>query len=264
MKIINNKISILTLLVIASAFHFMRCGNQADRGTFFHPTHNKDTIENIKPQPPTTLRQVIEGPPGKFSKPRANRIINLTVRGAAEKLILNGKDILELKASDRPWDKAVNFLDEIGTEPYAPPPSHTRQHIYTERSYVGLRYINLGFNVISVNGEDLVDEAFIAFEFEPYKGVFEDADFFLKENLLGEDATPCFDNSLNNKIYKKGDMLVKIFEETEDSLDLNSPYPPRSLDDIGSVRVSISKGGHPHGNEVACFDSDTHSHPYTD
>ena len=261
MKFTNNKLSILTFLLVALAFHFMRCGNQADRGLFFDPLHNGgDQIENIEVQPPTTLRQVIESGtlPGQDVIAK-----NIIIKPTVERIINSGVSLLTLPAQNEPWYRAEEFLIEMGAQPQPPSSNGSRVHVYSNKSVNGLRYINAGFNVVNNNGQHIIEGSFLAFEFEAYNGVFEDANIFLKQTFLGEDATPCFDNSQNHRIYKKDDYLVEVFEETADTIDLDSVYPPRTAEDIGSIKVSISKGGHPHGIEMACYDSeetDSHTH----
>lgn len=258
----NNKISVLTFLIVAFAFHFMHCGNQAERGAFFRPTHNNHQVENIEVQPPTTLRQVIESGtlPGQDVIAK-----NIIIKPTVERIIERGVRLLELPVQNEPWYRTEEFLLELGAQPESPSSNGTRVHVYSNKSVNGLRYINAGFNVLSENGDHFIDDSFVAFEFEPYNGVFEDANLFLKQSFLGEDASPCYDEGQNHRIYKKDEYLVEVFEETEDTIDLDSVYPPRAADDVGAIRVSISKGGHPHGLELACFDSEErdsnpHSH----
>ena len=258
MNFLNNKKNLVTLLIlIALSFSFIKCASEAQRhgllpGVGLDPGSPMDDNNTAQI---TTLTDIINN-----SDPSKSHIAKqVFIKQTIERIVTDGVSVLDLPIEELPWEIAEEFFTEIGSAPHPAFTQMNRVHVYSNESVNGIRYLNAGFNVMEdVDGLSGIAEAHISFEVEKFDGNFQTTIDFLKESLLGENSEPCLDTLQDHTIFKTDDLVVEIFRETEDSIDLNSAYPPRTLDDVGVVRVSISKGSY-HGIADECL-PEGHSH----
>jgi hypothetical protein len=248
-------------IIILFCFAFVKCANEANRMGLLPGVQlgNDSPLDASQGPQITTLTDIIDN-----SEPSQSHIAKqIFIKQTLNRVIDGGLEILELPIEELPWEQAERFFTELGTRPHPAFTQATRVHVYSTESVNGIRYLNAGFNVISnEQGRSSIEETHISFEVEKFEGNFQTTIDFLREGFLGESAEPCLDTLQDHVFFKKDQWIVEIFRETQDSIDLNSVYPPRTLDDVGVVRVSISAGGHYHHLEGTCLPEHSHDHDH--
>lgn len=255
----KNKLVVVLLVLLSMSF--IKCSNGSYRSAVL-PDGQIDgggsLDQNSAPQV-TTLTDIIDS--GDHAQSYIAK--EMFIKETLNKVIDKGLASLELPVEELPWEKIHQLFTEMGAKPKDAFSIGQRVHVYSDKSVNGLRYLNAGFDVVTnEHGQMAVKEKFLAFEVEKFEGNFETTIGFLEELFLGEDAEPCLDTKQDQVFFKKEGWIIEVFTETKDSIDLNSVYPPRTLDDVGVVKVSISAGGHYHQleNEGSCFSEDNHEH----
>jgi len=248
--------------IVFLSFSAIKCANEASRFGLLPGVelgNGGPLSANDGPQI-TTLTDVINNSTASDSYVAKEIFIKQTMN----KVIEEGLSAIEVPIEELPWNNIYEFFLEIGSivppeddptrfEPFSED-TGTRVHVYSNKAVNGIRYANAGFMIdTNEQGRNSIGERHLSFEIEKFDGNFQTAIQFLKEGFLGEDAEPCM-NTLQDQVYfKKDEWIVEVLKETADSIDIYSPYPPRTMDDVGVVKVSISKGGHYHQLEGSCL-----------
>lgn len=254
----KNKISLVLLSLVV--FSVVKCANETQRmallpGVGFEEGADSTPLDPSSGPQVTTLTDIIDHSTGVQSSIAKQIFIKETL----DRVLNDGLDIISLSIEELPWEITEEFFTELGASPHPAFSNANRVHVYSTKSVNGLRYLNAGFNVSSnEQGRRSIGESYLAFEVEKFNENFETTIEFLKETFLGEESEACLDTGQDQVFFKKDDWIVEVFKETEDTIDLNSVYPPRTKDDIGVVKVSVSKGGHYHHLEGTCIESHGH------
>lgn len=262
----NNRNKLMVAFALILSFNVIKCANQAHRHGLLPGVglDGDNPFGNEAHEQVTTLTDLID------NSEASNQFIakEIFIKPTFTKLLNESLNNLSLPIEEYPWDVSYNLFLEQGFisppeddpdrfAPFRSCDSCTRIHVVSNQAVDGIRYVNAGFNVLSNDqGRGYIEEKFMAFELEKFDGNFETAIDFLKEAFLGEDAEPCFDTLQDHVVFSKDDWIIEVIKETEDTIraKLNDEYPQRSMEDVGSVGVSISQGGHYHHLEGTCVD----------
>ena len=248
----RNKTKLTIVFFILLGMSFIKCANESQRHSLLPGIQlNQDSPldETTTPQT-TTLTNIINN-----SSPSQSQVAKeVFIKQTLNHVINKGLNHLQLDVTEHPWNGIEDFFDQMGANPHGAFTIGTRVHVHSTEAVNGLRYLNAGFNVVrDEQNHSAIKEKYLAFEIEKFENNFDVTLDFLKEGFLGEDAEPCLNTMQDHVFFKKDNWIVEVFKETKDSIDLNSVYPPRTLDDIGVVRVSISSGDHDHHLEGSCL-----------
>lgn len=237
MKNKNQKRIVIGILASMLAVFLVQCGSKGFRSKniLIQPTNSAvDKLDQV-----TKLKDVIEE-----SSARDREILKrIVIEETFEKVVT--KSLSVAKVSDEAIKESFDMMLELGVAPEDKKDQVTQAangdiYVNSGKALNGLRYFRAGFRL----DEDLKPkESFYYFEMEPFKGNFDFAVKLLKKHYpnLGE---PCYDSALNQIFFRDGDYLIQVSEETEDTIDLASVYPPRTMEDVGSVAIIMDSDPH--------------------
>ncbi len=130
--------------------------------------------------------------------------------------------------------------------------------MYSNESVEGLSYFRSRF-------DSDFNPVYFTFEVDAVKNGFEISRSFLEKHYsdLGE---PCYEGVDNAVAYKDGEFLVRLYEYTEDDINMGHPTKPRLKQHIGAVGVIIEYDIHPGtcGADISSFEEleDDHDHEH--
>lgn len=245
---------ILTLgIVLALATAFVKCGEKPFRAKQIMAQNAGGASDE---EQVTKLTDVLNSSDEEKKELLKQEFVKETFKEVVQKVVP------VMQALQKPVTKTLAAMDELGVLPEDEKERVVRGadgkiYINSAKSVNGLRYFRAGFEQEA--SSSAIAESFFFFELEPFDGAFDFAVETLKETYpnIGE---PCFDTKQNQIFFRDGDYLIEVFEETADSLDLKSIFPPRTNADIGAVSIVVNSNPHV---EVCGF-SHVHNDGYDD
>ncbi|MGH1467861.1 MAG: hypothetical protein ACRBBP_03145 [Bdellovibrionales bacterium] len=238
----NNRNRILTIsaVLILMAFNYVRCAPKHERVRITDPTVDVSVKEIVDQE--TSLTDAINNSSPEDQEALKEAVVEKSFEDTIKIAFVGFKD------AEKSYDNVLTAFQFLEVEPEEEETEIDEKYIIGNKSVNGLRYFTARY-------EDLGDiPKFVSFELEPFDGAFEYAKKLVQEFYPGIEE-PCYDSVDNSVAFRDpdGEHIISIYEITADNIDLDSMNPPRLLEDIGSVAISIEKNDGHHGN--ACGDS---------
>lgn len=239
----NNTTRTLTLasFAVLIAFNYIQCSPKHERPRVTD-TRVDVGVKKIEDQA-TSFTDVVNS---SDSEQKAE-LKELFVEKVFRKVIQ--ESFVDFKSKNSSYERLFESLEEVGVEPVLESTEINEKYIFGDKSINGLRYFTARY-------EDFGETPkFFSFELEPLDGAFEYAVELVKEYYIGVEE-PCFTSVDNSTAFRDedGEHTIAIYEITEDNIDLDSMNPPRTLEDVGSVIISIEKADGHHADQCGDLD----------
>ncbi len=241
----KNRTLTISLVFILMAFNYIKCTPKYKKNQTTHSKINRKARKTKHPV--ATLNKAIDTHTPKNQKElKTTTLMEETFKDAIAMAFIGFED---LKNS---YDNVLAAFEYIGVEPTEDETIIDEKYIIGQKSVNGLRYFTARYENLGYEPQ------FISFELEPFHKAFDYAKKLITKFYPNLNE-PCYESMNNNVAFKSkdGKYIISIDKITADNIDLDSMNPPRLLEDIDSVVISIRKNNNHHGN--ACADYPTHN-----